>query len=818
MAGQWRAFPLVYASCSDSNVTLQVSSDARDALLSVCTKNIGILGVFGPPASETRLLLRTLLQSQDVDISTASESRKDVLLWLYISQDQVQENTDKICVVLAAGASLEAEEIENQKLALMLLLSSVLLYNTEGEINAESVEKLQWVEKVSRVLRVKEMQDEDAVASEFSYHAPKFIWLARNFKIKWLKDAEGQKLTPMQYFEQHLAPEKGYGEAATYRNMLRMYMESYFPVRDCVTLSRAMEGNGTESVAPETNRSELRAQFVEAVDNLYEDYLSSNEQHLSSKKLMDYELRSDQFIKVLDAYVDAMNARQLPSMQKVLNTLLEQEVAETFAMAKQKYDAEMLGITGFRKEDNDRKACSVRDLHLAHFRGIEAAMTCIREVRSRLPGRMQATLFKDKLCEWEARTKGDFQATLERNATLSTELCFEVFKRVLPRNLEVMATLLGETPREQFSDGLIRLLTQYKSDLRSAADEYAEQGNGPAVDTCLEEALLKPISASIQKWSTIILRQYKAHLRSWKTEKEQLESAYELAKVHETDTIASANDQKRSREAQLAQATEQLCEVRRALHRELNNKKSELEGLTTELSTMVLRHNVRVKNAESDLAWARSRTEELEKSVTASCQRKEEKLAAAKQVMEKQRSFRQEERSLLVQQKEMLVQLVQLERELVQKRTNHAQKVYELQNEHAKTLASIRLQQAKSQRQLKSQAKKEICLLRRAHEANKKTIFAQNAGLDKEMAEIREKLAVYEAEEEIARAAATASRNFFKSMPMMSLPLMQAPVATIRQSTKRSSETSMVKEFTAPARFSSLDDTSTSSASPTARA
>ncbi|CAI5710590.1 unnamed protein product [Peronospora destructor] len=30
------------------------------------------------------------------------------------------------------------------------------------------------------------------LSSEFPYYAPKLIWLARNFKMKGLKDAEGQ--------------------------------------------------------------------------------------------------------------------------------------------------------------------------------------------------------------------------------------------------------------------------------------------------------------------------------------------------------------------------------------------------------------------------------------------------------------------------------------------------------------------------------------------------------------------------------------------------------------------------------------------------
>ncbi|KAG2924646.1 hypothetical protein PC118_g12966 [Phytophthora cactorum] len=47
---------------------------------------------------------------------------------------------------------------------------------------------------------------------------------------------------------------------------------------------------------------------------------------------------------------------------------------------------------------------------------------------------------------------------------------------------------------------------------------------------------------------------------------------------------------------------------------------------------MSLSHEVRVLNAESDLAWARSRPEELEKSIVADRQLKEEMSAAAAKV------------------------------------------------------------------------------------------------------------------------------------------------------------------------------------------
>ncbi|OWZ07727.1 hypothetical protein PHMEG_00019848 [Phytophthora megakarya] len=438
---QWRALPLVFSVSSENRATLHVSSDARDALLSIHTQTIGVLGVFGPPASGKRLLLKTMLQPHDVDFSSSPEDRNNVFLWIWLPKDGAMKADGKARVVLAAGAALETENrqhTEDQKLALLLLLSSSLLYNADGEIDGKAVERLQWLEKVAQVLRVKAMQDEEAVASEFREHAPKFIWLARNFKIKWLKNAEGQKLTPMQYFEQCLAPEGGYGEAATKRNKLRTFLESFFPARDCVALSRAMEGSGTEIVSLETPRSELRKQFVEAVDEVYVNYLSEKGQQLPSKTLMGHELRSEHFVAVLDTYVDAINTEQLPTMQNASNSLLEQEITEAFQGATQIYAKEM------EKQSNDGKAISERDIYIAHFRGVQAATTHTREVCLSLPERLQKRLFKDSMADWETQVKHDVKGTLEHSTKLSTKICTKTLERVLPQNLEAMCTQLAE--------------------------------------------------------------------------------------------------------------------------------------------------------------------------------------------------------------------------------------------------------------------------------------------------------------------------------------------------------------------------------------
>ncbi|RLN56384.1 hypothetical protein BBJ28_00013182 [Nothophytophthora sp. Chile5] len=777
MQREWRALPLVCGVPRGGTTHLEVSGDARDALLSIHTRNVGVLGVFGPPASGKRLLLRTLLNARDVDFSASSGPASNaVLLWLWLPIDGGPETPDCARIVLSSGSVAEKQgdaddsnAASRQMLTLLLLLSSAVLYNADGDVDASALERLDWLADVAKLLRIKTMQDEEGVASDFHEHAPKFVWLARNFKLKWLRGVDGEKLTPEAYLADRLAPEGGYGDAATQRNTLRMFLESYFPRRGCVALSRAVEGAGTEDAMAE--RSALRSQFVDAVDALYAAYLSGKGQELPAKQLMGRELSSEQLVAVLDAYVAAMNDGKLPTMQKAANILQQAAISEAFRTAEETYKAEV-GAGGSQEPGEGLK--SARELHLAHLGGLQTAMAHVQELRSSLSEAQQKAQFQASLAQWEAQVAAVLQAAAERNAALSSERCSRVLERLLPRSLAQMAAELADRPRESFSDGVVRLLTQYKSDLRTALASYALEGSGSAMSECLERALQQEVRPSVQNWAVAVLRQYQEHLRSWRDEKLQLETALNAAR--EQDSVLAADDQKRRSEQQLAAATQELSELRRVLHRELNAAKSGLKRLTSEIATMGLKHDVRVQSAEAELQWTRSRTQELEKTLEHERQRKAEASSgAAQQLLAKQRSFHSEERSLLTQQKELLTQVVQLERQLLQKKTQQAQRVFELENQQAQTLDGLKAEQAAFARQLKTQAKTDLGLLRLEHQTRKKALQTESSALDQQLAAVRQRLAGFEAQERAAQASAASSREFFKALPMMAMPLMQAP-------------------------------------------
>lgn len=318
-------------------------------------------------------------------------------------------------------------------------------------------------------------------------------------------------------------------------------------------------------------------------------------------------------------------------------------------------------------------------------------------------------------------------------------------------------------PRESFSDGLLESLTHYKTDLMTALASYKSHGDGPQLFSALENALLQDVSPSVQRFGAQILTQLARNIASWQEEKQQLERELEAVRAQDEQATISAADQKRLYEDQLAGSTQQLSKMRSVLQGELNGKKAELERLTSDLTTMNLKHEIRVKNAESDLEWARRRTEEMEASIRDRQQRQLElqlqTQQGADELLTTERGFNQEERSLLSQQKELMNKVVELQRELVQKKTSHVQQVFTVENEHAKQVDDARAAHAEFARKLRAQAKSDLAMLRLAHQRKKTAAQTQLAELDEQVADLRARLTTCDVNDDAAKKSSAASSS-----------------------------------------------------------
>lgn len=307
--------------------------------------------------------------------------------------------------------------------------------------------------------------------------------------------------------------------------------------------------------------------------------------------------------------------------------------------------------------------------------------------------------------------------------------------------------------------------------------EYKEQASGPSEHDTLEQALLQSVFASIKNWSVIVLRQYQQHVRELVEQRQLVARDVEAAKAQDTNSSFSAENHKHLYEEQLERSTKQLSEVRRVLLGELSDKKSELDRLMREMTTMELKHDVRVRNVENDIAWTRSRTVELEKAAMEERSRSGNDLSGATEHMvTKERSFHEEERHLLTQQKEMMGRVVQLEREIAQKKTKHIQQVFALENGIAKKADEMQTEHAEFARQLKSQTKTDTDSLKLAYQKNKVAVVTETDKVDCEIDEIRAKLALLASPVDRAASQKNSSRSTRDFFNSVSMPLPAIPI------------------------------------------
>jgi hypothetical protein len=78
--------------------------------------------------------------------------------------------------------------------------------------------------------------DPDEIAKYF----PSFLWVVRDFSLR-LHDTCGNTITPKEYLESAIQPQKGTSDQVEIKNRIRRLIKHFFKDRDCFTMVRPVE-------------------------------------------------------------------------------------------------------------------------------------------------------------------------------------------------------------------------------------------------------------------------------------------------------------------------------------------------------------------------------------------------------------------------------------------------------------------------------------------------------------------------------------------------------------------------------------------------
>lgn len=351
---------------ADEDGRLHVPEEAK-AVLDAITEPVAVVAVAGPYRSGKSFLLNCLgdLDSPLAEAGTGESSLPGGFavgsttnactrgLWLRASPTSTRgPDGKKLRVLWVDSEGLGAVGCEQQHdlhiFSLAVLLSSVFVFNSRGAIDEASIAALSFITQLAKNIHVNVSGASDD-PEEFCRAFPPFLWVLRDFALQ-LKDKTGSEISERQYLEESLKREIGFDETVTARNRIRMMLTAFFRQRDCVGLQRPVIDETALAQLSGRNQpchAALRPGFVQQIEQLRGKIGSM----LQPKMLQGTLLNGEMFRTLVSEYVRAINAGQVPTIERGWKAVLTLQSQKALANALDAFSGVLLAAADSSRDD-----------------------------------------------------------------------------------------------------------------------------------------------------------------------------------------------------------------------------------------------------------------------------------------------------------------------------------------------------------------------------------------------------------------------------------------------------------------------------------
>ena len=209
-------------------------------------ENIIIVSIFGKCRTGKSYLMNLLLNSDEnsskpIKGFKVTSQPNSLSRGLYLWNSPIKKPNSKEKILFIDSEGLNSENVyqqgtDSKLMALVLLISSLFIYNTLGDINSNSLNELQLIIHLADSLGINEKINKEKLIAEL---CPKFIWAVRDFDIETLEE----KIDPDSYMDK-CSKERFDGKNKDEINVIKKNLIKYFKKRECVTLPKPVEEDG----------------------------------------------------------------------------------------------------------------------------------------------------------------------------------------------------------------------------------------------------------------------------------------------------------------------------------------------------------------------------------------------------------------------------------------------------------------------------------------------------------------------------------------------------------------------------------------------
>ena len=337
---------------------LQVLKDIEEDLI--------IVFIFGKGGSGKSFLMNLLINSNDQKkkfITNSIVSTKNLKgfkvnsyfnslkgnkkgIYFWSSPIEKENSKEKILFFDSEGVNSEnvdQQTLESKLLALMIIISSLFIYNTKGDINSYSLNDLQLIVQLTDSINIEGKIDKDEMISEL---CPKFIWTLRDFNLEKYKQIK--KRSDM-YLEECLNDDRFKGKNKDEINMISESLVRYFKKRECVIMPCPTNEEKEVVMLKRMELSELNENFQNEFEVLKKKiYESSKAKSINGKKI-----NGPILVSLLKSFIREINKEKIPNLDKIFLELIKKELDINYTSAKNEFKKRMDNLK--KEEDIDIK-------------------------------------------------------------------------------------------------------------------------------------------------------------------------------------------------------------------------------------------------------------------------------------------------------------------------------------------------------------------------------------------------------------------------------------------------------------------------------
>jgi len=217
------------------------------------------------------------------------------------------------------GAYDEEINHDSKIFLIAILISSLFILNTFGNIDENAINSLSFIINLSKTIKLNQFSNESN-PDELSAYFPSFLWLLRDFSLK-LEDTFGNVITAKQYLENALQLQKGSSETIEEKNKIRKLITTYFKERDCFSMVRPIENEIDLQNLQSLDDTLIRKEFLDQAETLRNKVFKKVKPKIFNNKT----LSGSMLIELLDNIIDAINKGAVPVIENSWKYMLHNE-------------------------------------------------------------------------------------------------------------------------------------------------------------------------------------------------------------------------------------------------------------------------------------------------------------------------------------------------------------------------------------------------------------------------------------------------------------------------------------------------------------